>query len=77
MMDLRNRIRSLTFEELEEIRNLCVQEMTLIQDTAVDNYSREYNENYAYPFESPVKPDTFSTPVGKKLIFIDLTEDSD
>lgn len=74
MMHLRNKIRSLTFDQLEEIRQLCIQEMTLIQETAVD----EYNENYAYPFESPVKPDSFSTPVGKKLIFIDLTEsDSD
>lgn len=64
----------LTFDQLEEIRQLCIQEMTLIQDTAVD----EYNENYAYPFESPVKPEAFSTPVGKKLIFVDLTEsDSD
>lgn len=73
MKHLRNRIRSLTFDQLEEIRQLCNQEMTLIQNQAVD----AYNENYAYPFESPVKPDTFSTPVGKKLIFIDLTEDSD
>jgi hypothetical protein len=74
MAFLRRNIRLLTFDQLEEIRQLCVQEMSLIQDTAVD----EYNENYAYPFESPVKPDSFSTPVGKKLIFVDLTEsDSD
>lgn len=88
------------YDELDEVRKLCVQEMTRIQDTAVD----EYNEDYAYPFESPIKvdaycrciktgklvhdpvealqfvspgPDSFSTPVGKKIVFIDLTQDSD
>jgi hypothetical protein len=100
MMHLRNRIRSLDYDELEEIRQLIIKQMTRIQDEAVD----EYNENYAYPFESPIKvdgycrdiktgklvhdpvealqfvspgPDSFSTPVGKKIVFIDLTQDSD
>ena len=54
----------------EEIQKLYVQEMRKSFQDTVD----QYNENYAYPFESPVEPDTFSTPVGKKLIFIDLTE---
>jgi hypothetical protein len=111
MMHLRNRIRSLDYDELEEIRQLCVQKMTEIQDIAVDTQVVDkgcivdkYMEDYAYPFESPIKvdgycrdiktgklvhdpvealqfvspgPDSFSTPVGKKIVFIDLTQDSD
>jgi hypothetical protein len=101
MMHLRNRIRSLDFEQLEEIRQLCVQEMTRIQDTAVDTLAVD---EFEYQFESPIQvdaycrciktgklvhepvealqfvspgPSSFSTPVGKKIIFIDLTQDSD